>query len=718
MITEILMKNVKGQTTVQPLTGKDIFIGRNGSGKTTRIQSLGLGMLGYVPGQGKTPAETFKLATGDEMAVGLKNESFEFLRKFTRDERLNPKTGETRVSIKETLSVTPGKGERTATQKKERIASEIGSFPVALDFNEFLSLSGAKRRDFIYSLSPINSNTWSKDRVESFLIERMLTDELKDNNSEQYEITAELISKALEGYYDGLGIHEGLQSMLDWVAQELSFWNRKQKDAQGAVRQMADMKNEMLETDRNIGAEKKELEEFQQNLVEIERKIAADEQRKINIDRRLSRIEELKSVIQSINDEPIETDATEIDKRIARLQSEMPFKVEIQNEVAQFNKKIDESKESIEKLQRDLSANQEQIMTIRSTVQSLESSLGKVNELGGACVISKMIACPKDFTGFDQYIDSHREKANDALSQLYEKQDVLKSKINEFTQIINENDQAKTELFKKAQEVQSQRELMTHEINKLEKEREKRLTATERKEHKLSIHQEELSRLMNEKSEPIGDLNLMKAQLEGTKSCISELKSSVQQKEKSKQTLLLMQQNVLENKEAEYKAVGLKTIQEALGPKGVQGELVKEVLEPIRSQIEENLNLMGFEQKPYFQTESDTGREIFEFGWINERGHEVNFDALSTGQQTVYLAAMMMTIIDRAQPKLRILVMDNLNHLDKQNFQLLVNGLDKLAHKVDNIILAGALEYPFTADGWVVEDLSAKGVTINDSKIA
>lgn len=718
-IQEIQINNVKGQTVVQPLTGKDIFVGNNGAGKTTRVQSLGLAMLGYVPGQGKTPAETFKLATGDEMVVGLKTDAFQFQRKFRKDEKLNKNTGERKVSIKETLAVSPGKGERTETQKKERIAAEIGSFPVALDFNEFLSLSGAKRRDFIYSLSPISSDTWSKERVREFLRDKLLNEELQMNNPEQFSIMNELIDQVLEQFPEGFGIHEGLQSMLDWTSNELSFWTRKQKDALGAVRQMADMKNKMSETDRNIAEEKKELEEQQTKLIEVEKKVSADEQRKKNIDRRITRIDELKTLITNIEAEPIETDTAELDKKIAKLQSETPLPLDIQQDVTLFNQGIKQAKDDLAEVQKESSNIQEQIMTIRSTIKSLEDSLGKVNELGGSCIINKMIACPKDFAGFDQYIDKHKEKATAVLNSLKEQQEALWSKSDEYSSIISKNEEDKTALFNKAQEVQKKREQMTSEISQLEKEREKRLTASERKNQKLSIHREELEKLINEKSEPIGDLQLMRMQANGISNRINELKQSVQEKEKSKQAILLMQQNVIQNREAEHKSVSLKSIQESLGPKGIQGELVKEILEPIRAQIQENLQLMGFNQKPFFQTESDTGKEIFEFGWINNHGHAVNFDALSTGQQTVFLAAMMMTIIDRAQPKLKILVMDNLNHLDKQNFQMLIDGLDKLSYKVDNIILAGALEYEFNAKGWEVTDLSAnKEVEGSDSKIA
>ena len=54
MIKIIRNKNIKGNTFNQELTGKDIFIGPNGSGKSTRLQTVQLAMLGYIPGKGKT----------------------------------------------------------------------------------------------------------------------------------------------------------------------------------------------------------------------------------------------------------------------------------------------------------------------------------------------------------------------------------------------------------------------------------------------------------------------------------------------------------------------------------------------------------------------------------------------------------------------------------------------------------------------------------------
>lgn len=717
MIKEIMIKNMKGQTVAQSLSGKNILIGRNGSGKTTRIQALGLAMLGHVPGQAKTSAATFKFATGNEMTAGLKLDGFEFTRSFIRDEKVNSKSGERTVSVKENVSVSPGKGERTVTQKKERIFEEIGNFPVAMDFNEFLKLSDAKRRDFIYSLSPIESSSWDKQVLSNYLHERMLSMDLQDKNEELYTITKELIEKALDEYKDGLDIHEGLQSMLDWTAGELTYWNRKKTDSQGAVRQMSEMKNQLLETDRNIAETKKELDELQVNLIEIEKKVAADTEKKRSIDQRFERINAIKDEMKCINETEIQTDTEKLDKEIASLTASIPLVVNVKEKLGPIDKQIADIQNQSFEQQQKVYGIREQAMSIQANVQTLDSTLRKVGEMGGMCVISPMISCPKDFSGFDGYIDGKKQQAAEALQKLNEEHAKEDSILSGLKSKASELENEKAAIFTEAQKVQFQREDIAQKVKAKEAERLQILSLIERKENKLNSLKEELDKLMNQKTEPIGDIAIMAKQAEGTRSRISELKEQVEEKEKSKQTLILMNENVLQNNEAEYQAGAAKSLQENLGPKGVQGELVKEILEPIRLQIEENLKLMNLKQVPYFETESETGKELFEFGWVNERGHRVNFDALSTGQQTLYLAAMMMTIIDRAQPKLKILAMDNLNHLDKYNFQMLVNGLNGLTHKVDNIILAGALEYSFEADGWQVDDLS-KGVESDGTKSA
>jgi len=712
MIHEIRYQNFKGQTGEQKLTGRDIFIGLNGVGKTLRIQALGLGMLGYVPGQGKTAAETFKLATGEEMSVGLTADGeltrgkFSFDRTFGRTEKRSRKTGEVTISINESITTSPGQGERNDTQKRNRIMVEIGNFPVMMDFGEFLSLSDAKRRDFFYSLSPISSEKWGRGQIEEHLRKNLLSPELQENNPDQYQAMEEIIAKAMEKFPENYGVSEGLQSMIDWTKTQLSFWKGKKADSQGAVRQLAELKNQLADTDRNILEQKEELEKLREQLVQVEKQISQDTEKKRAIDQRTARIDELNRLIAEVENQPVNTDTADLDKKIDELRAQMVEDnkdqeiAEWKTKRAKYAQKINEYKATLEKLR-------EKRTEVRLGMDNLEKSLVTATKLGGTCVINKNISCPKDFSKFEVFVKETKVKADQALAAIQEKINKASDQLKVFESQHQTAESAIERLLKESQEAAAKNRDLQAGINQLEKERNERLNAQEKKDNLLKMYQDELSRLMNTPAEPIGDIEIMQKQAEGIRNRISTLKDSVQEKEKARNTIMTMQQSSIENQQAIIKTACLKSLDEELGPKGIQGELVKEILDPVKDDIRNNLKSMGFDHEPYFQTESDTGKEVFQFGWINEKGHCVNFDALSTGQQTVFLAAMMITIIDRANPVTRILAMDNINHLDKRNFQMLVNGLDQVADKLDNIILAGAIEFNFVApESWTVWNLS------------
>ncbi len=713
MLTAIEFKNMKGQSGIQELTGMDIFVGRNGAGKTTRLQALGIAMLGYVPGNKKTSADTFKLATGDTMSVGLKTERLQLTRSFVKSDRRNGQNGSVTTSIKENITLSPGAGERTDTEKDIRIKGEIGNFPVMMDFSEFLSLSDAKRRDFIYGLG-IESRVWDREQIDNYLHARLLTMELQSNNLEQYEAMAQLLNKAVAEFPEGFGVQEGLQAMIDWVDTEKKIWTSKQKDAQGAVRQISDMKNEMAETDRNIAACKTDLENLHNQLIGIEKLITADMGKKKAIDKRTGRMIELQKAVLELESKPGNADTSEIDRQIVEHQQQLVEPPVVDTNVAALKDRQAEIRRQRKIVDAQHNTLSNEISAIRATVIALEDALKATNTLAGRCIINpELIKCDKDFSKFGDHVDIKKNDAATKVADLQEQDEVLKRQLNALDKEDTDIMDKQAALLRTVQEVNTRNASINKSITKLTQQKNERLMATADRENKIKIYREELDRILNEPVEPVTGTELLEKQAVGIRSRIEELKKTIEEKEKAKQSILLLQQSVMDNRKAEYNSICLKLINEALGPKGIQGEIVKESLEPIRLDIQRNLSLMGFAHEPFFQTESDTGKEVFQFGWINEKGHHVNFDALSTGQQTVFLAAMMITIIDRAQPKLRILAMDNLNHLDRRNFQMLVSGLTQIKDKLHNIILAGAIEFDFAAEGWRVFDLSPEPVPLD-----
>lgn len=706
MIKEVEYKNFKGQTGVQELTGRDIFIGRNGTGKTSRIQSLGAALLGYVPGRdnGKTAGDTFKFATGPIMAIGAKTQNgFRFYRSFERKEK-HEKDGSIKVSIAESVTVTPPKGEKTDTQRKARIAEEVGNFPVALDFQEFLALSDTKRRDFIYSLSPIKTNNWTRERLERHL-DKLLTLGLKTTNYEHYIVMVEMITEAMKQFPENYDFQAGLQAMVDWVAAQKTFWDAKKKDAQGAVRSMTDQKNETENTDRDIVQKKQELDDLQNQLIEVEKKISTSQEQKKAYDKRLKRIEDLKELIRIMPE--VIRDTKDLDDQISALLDQLVKPGNIAVLIQPIKDQLIQNKLEHAGLEEKVRGLKDKISLYETGIIALEQALAQTKELAGQCIVSpEYISCPKDFTGFGDWIEKKKAAAQVEIAKLKEELKALTEKINALEKGIKELESQQQGVLQKHQDTLAANQKIQEQTTSLSSQKNERARAYQAREVNLAAYNAELKRLEDEPAFISVPIDILEKQAEGIRTNIADLKKTVEEKEKAKQAILLIQQSMVDNRKAEYKSLCLKSISEELGPKGVQGMLVEEILEPLREDIQGNLRAGGFDFTPYFQTKSDTGQDIFQFGWVNEKNHQVNFVTLSTGQQVIYLAALMLTIIDRAQPKTRMLIIDNVNHCDQINFQMLVDGLNKMAERADNIILAGAVAFKVEAPaGWKVWDL-------------
>ncbi len=705
-LTEIIMHNIKGQNTTQQLTGKDIICGPNGIGKTTRLQALGIALMGYVPGQGKKTDETFKLSNSDSMEVGLKTDDFSFSREFKKKVSKN-KDGSTKVTISQNVNVSPSKGESKITEKEARIMAELGNLPVMLDFNEFLGLSDSKRREFIYNLAGFNSAEWNKERVREYIEKSLVTIELEVNNPEQLEVVKEVIGEAMNEYPENYDISMGLQSMIDWTKTKLSYWNDEKKRSQATVQKLAELKNQLSETDRNLKANKDELENFQSDLVNVEKQISEDTQKKKNIDARFEKIESLKRSIENENSKQCTIDIAATDSSILAAKEKIK-QVDNSNKIVEVQKQISDI---ILKL-KPIAADKEDVKTkgieIRAQIDSTRKTLESVKGVGKTCVLDTKIKCDKDFSKFIEHTEGQIkiwEIQKDILAQTFkelnEKETALKNDKDKLNQEIQELQQ---------EELDTNRanNILNSEINKLENLMNQAKSFDEVKQQKINNLQADLEKLQNEKIEPIAPLDILQKQADGIRTQISALKEKIQEQDQARTTLSNLKSSMIDSKTAEYYAISFKSLDDTLGAKGLQGELVKETLEPIQSEIQANLNAMGIENEFYFSTESEGGKEIFQFGWNDRFGEKRNFDALSTGQQMILLIAMLTTFIDKADPACRILAIDNIENLDNENFKKVITGLNKISAKLDNIILSGVITVT-EADGFKVWNLAEEG---------
>lgn len=703
MLKRITWTNLKGTSATQELTGKDIFIGLNGAGKSTRLEAAGIALLGYIPSMGKKMEETMKQASADEMSAGAETEDFSFTRAFTMTYK-DEKDGSRSVKISQKISVSPSLGEKKDEEKKARIIDEVGNFPVMVDFNEFLSMTDSARRDFFYGLSG-NSEVWTRRKIIEHLEHNLATTELAENNEEHFRIMVDILNDCIKQYPEKFDVQQGLQSMLDWSKEKLSYWKSEKDKAEGASKKIAELKNSLTDTDRNIAEYKQQLEGLHQELIKIEKQISADVEKKKAIDERQKKIKSLQDEIQKQKDLKPDGDITELAKQLQEAQKVMHAIPDIAAILKEYDEHIHDMKVKVEAKKQARDEIFHQGITAKASRETYESTINMIEVHSGVCVIDKLIDCKKDFT---RYLKYARDKVaeNKALQEdAHDKIIALDAEIKAINDEIASEEKTKqaeadehNRLVKENNKTQSQ-------INELQAKFDNINNFESFRKQKIDERQEEILKLQSEETDTIGDISIMEKQVEALRGNISDLKVKLEEKEKAKTTLSNLKATMIDSKEASYKVECFKQLSDVLGTKGIQGEIVKETLGPISNEIQENLRLMGIEDEFYFQTESDTGREIFQFGWINQKGHKVNFDTLNNAHRSFLLVAILTAIVEHAAPKLKVLMMDDIEHIIEDDFMNFIAGLNAIAHKWDNILLALAKK-DLSVEGFKVWNLS------------
>lgn len=709
-ITEVALNGFKAQRSADRLSGLDLFTGANGIGKSARLEAASLAVLGYVPGRGRKADDTMALAMGDTMSVGLTlGDGFSCVRSFERKTSTHRRTGETTVKITETVTVSPSAGEANDTERKARIAAELGSFGIHLDFSEFLALSPAKRREFLYGLVS-GAEEWTRARVEELLRRRLLTGELQENNPDAYSVMGETIDEALDEWKDGLTVQDGVTAMLEWAKAQASYWNSKRRDAEGAVRQLAELKNQLSATDRNIMERKAALESMREELTSATAEIARAQEIKASWDVRQRRLESLRQELARL-EQTQGPDTREIEDRFAAETEKLSAQImePRMDDSNEFEVQLELIAGEIELAAQQLSdarqAKDEASVEARTLLRAAETASGT----GGLCVINRMVKCDKDFTPFIAYV---REKAEGhQATAAYAEQRIkeLTAELNSLRDGERVLKAAATARLRAISERQRENERLRKAVVQLENEKNSVIRTVEKEAARRSALADEIVRLENEPVRPVPETDILEKQVAGLRAQIAEMQAAVEEQGKARVTLTSMQGAMLETGQAEYKHNAAKNIQEALGPHGVQGELLKAGLEPLRAEIDGNLKAFGISNEFAFLTQSDRGAETFDFGW--QAGDTfVSYDALSTGQRILVLVAMLTALLNRACPPVRLLTIDNIENLDSANRRALLAGLAALHAdgKLDNVLAAGVIEdEPPT--GWTVHRMDAAG---------
>ena len=427
--------------------------------------------------------------------------------------------------------------------------------------------------------------------------------------------------------------------------------------------------------------------------------IARAEEIKTTWESRQKRLESLRQeLVMQADIAPADT--FKVDRQIERLTAQV---VEPQmDDGSTLDAQLEVIAGEIEFVSQELSNARQAMDEASVEAKTLLRAAETASTTGGLCVINRMIKCDKDFTPFVAHVKEqakdHQATATNAKQRVNELTDKLKSlRANE-----RELKAAAAARLRAISEHQRKNEHLRKEIAKLENEKNQLIRTAEKEAARRETMAEEIKRLEGEPVKPVPETDILEKQVAGLRTQIAEIQSNIEQQEKARTTLTNMQGAMLESSQSEHKYNAAKNIQDELGPHGVQGELLKAGLEPLRAEIDANLRAFGIDNEFAFLTQSDRGAETFDFGWMSH-GSFISYDALSTGQRILVLVAMLTALLNRACPPVRLLTIDNVENLDLDNRQALLEGLATLHNddKIDNVLMAGVIDAS-VPQGWTV----------------
>ena len=653
-ITRLGTSEFKGGTDVLSLSGLDIITGNNGSGKTRLLQAIQLGLSGAVPHPIEDRSidliELFTRDGEDNMSVSM---DFEPSQNFIRGFSIAKSAG--KDSVKQTIRV--GEESLPTSIGDATIKNLVGDFPIMLNIHEFIRMSDAKRAELIFKFCPIDKE---KTRHQILAI----------NNSVFAKHKTEVMNPVCVWLDNNDGV--GVAMVLKYLKEQESLLRKTIKENQAAG--MGNVKSSATDGKSSL----RHIEDITTDLTQTKSSWAS----------LIQSIEQSKATTQAhsrLNAEKAQlTDQIEQKKKLVNPDAIVEMKAKIAvlekdvDEADLDDKRIEESKERLRVLKFDWALAKDIVAQKRHLWSSTRYRLDFIS--GGKCPAcgqatkDTMSEMGKDVVALENELGV-AIKAQDLLSDEWKKEETVQSgllaahdeKVKMVNTLINE----------------------AHRLRNLVANAEGGLAY-------LMDMQKKLDELNHTKID--GEMvNLDEAELQkqGLEESMKNLTAELERKRDYDTKITQAKSMLLKAKQAEHDLEMVKELTDKTT--NLRWEIVKEALEPIKKEASELFSVCGQKATFDFQFMDRRGNEVFKFGWMfagEVYDSFVDFDSLSTAQQLFTIISLLAPLIHRGNPKLRLLMIDNVEVVDEVNrrgfLSLLIEA--KRFH-LDNLIVASSLPY-------------------------
>lgn len=214
--------NFKGKTFTHQLGAGTAIIGPNFAGKTAIIQAIVLLFKGYIPQVGKTPKSTWELSSGQQMVV---HGEFDADWTFSRHYHL------------EGLTVKTSTSSVTAPEKADELQIKILENIPLLDADEYFGMTDRERTNYVFARIKL---------PEAFTAEGIIAEleqiSFEEAHTEQIQKAKALQLKSVRKSFEEVSIQDALEALVEVFAGKFTEWNRRQKETQGAVKTLTELK--------------------------------------------------------------------------------------------------------------------------------------------------------------------------------------------------------------------------------------------------------------------------------------------------------------------------------------------------------------------------------------------------------------------------------------------------------------------------------------------
>ena len=641
-LTNIHAVNFKLLEFNTKLTGRDIFTGPNGIGKSARLQAVQVALFNHIPKVGKQPSATMGYAVDEteKMLFSAKSEKLEIHRKFRK--KVSKKT--LKVDCSSELDLVP----LGIDDKEAAIRENFGLTSELVDISLFKEMTANQRKDHVAKICAGKVSVNAKKKISGSCDMSLWNDQL---------LEIENINLIEEHY----------KTKLSEAKKSLKTLKARAKEAPISTEDLVTDSPEKIQKDIDKAQEK--IEELTTDKAAADSKKSVIEEKK---KRKTSTQEDIDTLQGQIDDKGTEKDV--LKSKMAKMK-EIDAKAE---RVKSLEKKVADLKKKVEDLRLEYQA--------AKVEQDLHTKMKELFKdancpfIKNVCPESKILLDELKKTEGDS--DQFQEKVTEAVGKGKKAADSLEAALK----LLGDEGDENTALVEELKSFDDDLDWIAKNRPGVEK--------------KIKGLNKEITDINKEISETKAvDTKMLDTTLTATRQKIKDLQAKKDRAVSQTGGKVDIEKAKIAVIDKEEEVEKLDDILSLLGNDGIKGDMAKKSHQPLLDAMNKVLEPINQKADIIFDRDNKASFDIC----LKRDGKSVVMEVLSDGQQILLVMAFVCAIQEMSNSPCKLLMIEA-SELDDTNFSAMITALNLIGENIDNIMIA-RYRLDDKPKGWEVHEL-------------